>query len=264
MQRDIPATCLIDLSRYSDSDWCIQNWFNEPVKTISLTTSFTSVWCIQNGLQQTWDCVTSRLGTHYGKRFYSICPHTCTTFPAGSRSLSSMGQSLFKFKIDSLLIFKDHWSRYWEWNFRGESEIPVSNNLLGNTVDRRLLPSETAVHDRRLLECKIWYDSCLMSSDTLQSKYLPSYHSLYCFTQSGYDIQIFEKARSMDKTRAEIEQKGKRKLVANVQWVSSLLSLFISTLNNRVRHLIPFENQEIQKNFLLVKFQQKRGVVSKR
>jgi len=147
---------------------------------------------------------------------------------------------------------------------QGESEIPVSNNLLGNTVDRRLLPSETAAHDRRLLECKIWYDSCLMSSDALQSKYLPSYHSLYCFTQSGYDIQIFEKARSMDKTRAEIEQKGKRKLVANVQWVSSLLSLFISTLNNRVRHLIPFENQEIQKNFLLVKFQQKRGVVSKR
>ena len=93
---------------------------------------------------------------------------------------------------------------------QGESEIPVSNDLLGNAVGRRLLPSETAVHDRRLLECKIWYDSCLMSSDILQSKYLPSYHSLYCFTQSGYDIQIFEKAKSMDKSRAEIEQKGKR------------------------------------------------------
>lgn len=129
---------------------------------------------------------------------------------------------------------------------QGESEIPVSNNLLGNTAGRRPLPSETAVHDRRLLECKIWYDSCLMSSDTLQSKYLPSYHSLYCFTQSGYDIQFWE-ARSMDKSRAEIEQKGKRKLVENVQWVSFLLFLFISTLNNRLRHLIPFENQETQK-----------------
>ena len=151
---------------------------------------------------------------------------------------------------------------------QGESEIPVSNNLLGNTAGRRPLPSETAVHDRRLLECKIWYDSCLMSSDTLQSKYLPSYHSLYCFTQSGYDIQIFEKAKSMDKSRAEIEQKGKRKLVENVQWVSFLLFLFISTLNNRLRHLIPFENQETQKKKLLLvqcsKFQQKRGVVSKR
>ena len=124
---------------------------------------------------------------------------------------------------------------------QGESEIPVSNDLLGNAVGRRLLPSETAVHDRRLLECKIWYDSCLMSSDILQSKYLPSYHSLYCFTQSGYDIQIFEKAKSMDKSRAEIEQKGKRKLVENVQWVSFLLFLFISTLNNRVRHLILFQ-----------------------
>jgi len=98
---------------------------------------------------------------------------------------------------------------------QGESEIPVSNNLLGNTAGRRPLPSETAVHDRRLLECKIWYDSCLMSSDTLQSKYLPSYHSLYCFTQSGYDIHFWEskiygQKSSWDRAKGEEETRCKR------------------------------------------------------
>ena len=190
-------------------------------------------------LQQTWDSVTSRLGTHYGKRFYSICPHTYTTFPTGSRSLSSMRQSLFKFKIDSLLIFKDHWWWYWEWNFRG---IPVSNNLLGNTVGRRLLPSETVVHDRRLLECKIWYDSCLMSS----IKHLPSYHSLYCF-RVDTTSKFLRKQDLWTKVELRSSKRGRGKLVANVQWVSSLLFLFISTLNNRVRHLIPFGNQKTQK-----------------
>jgi len=125
---------------------------------------------------------------------------------------------------------------------QGESEIPVSNNLLGNTVGRRLLPSETVVHDRRLLECKIWYDSCLMSS----IKHLPSYHSLYCF-RVDTTSKFLRKQDLWTKVELRSSKRGRGKLVANVQWVSSLLFLFISTLNNRVRHLIPFGNQKTQK-----------------